>query len=243
VEFDDRMVILTPEGVDLELALAGLGSRLAAVLIDIAIQAVVLIAAVFALGWAGDLGSAALAIVIFAVFFGYNVLFEVSASGRTPGKQASHLRVLRVGGAPVGLLASATRNIVRLVDFLPFLYLVGSVSILVTPRNQRLGDLAAGTIVVREHGLKGSAPWQSVAASVTELPEWLVGWDVSQITPSELATVRSFLERRDGLSFDARSRICDQLVRHLRPKVGGAPMGIAGEPFLEALATVKASRL
>jgi uncharacterized RDD family membrane protein YckC len=243
VEFDDRMVILTPEGVDLELALAGLGSRLAAALIDGVIQVVVLIAAGLALDQAGGFGVGAFAIVTFLVFFGYNVLFEVSASGRTPGKQASHLRVVRMGGAPVGLLASAMRNIVRIVDFLPFLYMVGSVSILVSPRNQRLGDLAAGTIVVREHGLKGSAPWESVAEPVTDLPEWLVGWDVSQITPSELATVRSFLERRDRLSYDARSRVCNQLVLRLRPKVGGAPMGIAGEPFLEALALVKASRI
>jgi uncharacterized RDD family membrane protein YckC len=242
VEFDDRMVISTPEGVDLELALAGLGSRLAAELIDVLIQVVLLVAASFALGWAGDLGVAASAIVAFLVIFGYHVLFEVAASGRTPGKRASHLRVVRVGGAPVGLLASATRNIMRIVDFLPALYLVGSVSILATSRNQRLGDLAAGTIVVRDHGLKPTASWQSVAAPAAELPQWLVGWDVSQITPSDLATVRAFLERRDGLSFDARSRVCGQLVQHLRPKVGGAPVGIAGEPFLEALALVKASR-
>jgi uncharacterized RDD family membrane protein YckC len=243
VDFDDRMVISTPEGVDLELALAGLGSRMAAALIDIAIQLVVLLASLLALGWAGNLGVAALAIISFLVLFAYHVLFEVAASGRTPGKRLSSLRVVRVGGAPVGLLPSAMRNIVRIVDFLPVLYLTGSVSILVTSHNQRLGDLAAGTIVVRERRLTDAAPWKAVAAPATELPEWLVGWDVSQITASDLATVRAFLERRERLSFDARSRVCSQLVQRLRPKVGGAPNGIAGEPFLEALAQVKSSRV
>ena len=89
-------------------------------------------------------------IVFFLVFFGYDVLFEVRSRGRTPGKRWTGLRVVRTGGQPVTFVPSCVRNVMRLVDFLPALYAIGMLSIFVTPRNQRLGDLAAGTLVMRD---------------------------------------------------------------------------------------------
>src|SRR5206468_11279553 len=87
----------------------------------------------------------------FLVYFGYDVAFETLASGRTPGKRAAGLRVVRLGGEPVGFVASAVRNLGRLVDMQPgLLYAVGAATILFSRHNQRLGDLAAGTLVVRE---------------------------------------------------------------------------------------------
>ena len=95
-------------------------------------------------------GAALLALVSFAVVTTYDILFEVFASGRTPGKRMNGLRVVRSGGEPVRFVTSAIRNALRAIDFLPFAYVIGAVTILATRNNQRLGDIAAGTLVVRE---------------------------------------------------------------------------------------------
>ena len=177
MEYEDRVRIATPEGVDVELTLAGIGSRFIAAFFDFAIQWSVIIASgillgviggggrdwVFLLGAVGAAGggweNAVFAIIFFVVFFGYDVLFEVRARGRTPGKRWTGLRVVRTGGQPVTLVPSCVRNVMRLVDFLPVMYGVGMTSIFVTSRNQRLGDLAGGTLVMRERpaSLKSSA--------------------------------------------------------------------------------------
>src|SRR5690349_2446379 len=113
MDLDDRLVIATPEGVELELQLAGLGSRTAAGLVDLVLQLLLIVACAVALRSAGDAGAAALSIAVFVVFFGYYPLFEVLAAGRSPGKMLGGLRVVRAGGQPVGLAASSIRNLVR----------------------------------------------------------------------------------------------------------------------------------
>jgi RDD family len=170
------------------------------------------------------------------------VLFEVLASGRTPGKRVTHLRVVRERGTPVDLPASAIRNLLRLIDILPTAYLVGLASILITERNQRLGDLAAGTLVIRDAGRrKDPAPAAAVAAPAqAELDS--SGWDVSAVGIDELVAVRRFLERRESLDRSARQELAHRLEQGLRAKVAGAPSGLSAEGFLEELARVKASR-
>jgi uncharacterized RDD family membrane protein YckC len=245
VDYEDRISIPTPEGVEVELVLAGLGSRLVAALVDGLIQGSVLIAlwvvGVFAAGPSdgGGFVVAILVVLSFLVMFGYHVVFETLASGRSPGKRAAGLRVVRYGGEPPGFLASAVRNIVRLVDFLPGSYLIGVVSILVSSRNQRLGDLAAGTLVVRERRVGLATP---AAPADWALADRYATWDVSAITPFELVTVRRFLERRRDLSPDARARLARDLADRLRPKVAGAPETSSPEEFLEGLAVAKAAR-
>ena len=171
MDLQDRYVILTPDGLHLDLALAGVGSRAAALLIDSAIQLVAFLAlAVVALVVAGGAGAgyvlAVLAILFFLVEFGYWVLFEVLGSGRSPGKRVVGLRVVRLGGEAPTFRASAARTVLRLVDMLPAFYLVGMVSVLATPRNQRLGDLVGRTLVVTERpgggapvGAPGAGGW------------------------------------------------------------------------------------
>ena len=149
-DYQDRLRIATPEGVTVDLILAGLGSRFTATLIDLTLKGLLIVGAYVVASLIGDLGVALFSIISFAIYFGYDVAFEVLADGQTPGKRWTGLRVLRDDGRPVDLLSSAIRNVVRLVDGLPLSYLPAMVSILVTKRNQRLGDLAASTIVVRE---------------------------------------------------------------------------------------------
>ena len=168
MRYDDTVTIATPEGVDLELTLAGAGSRFVSALVDLGIQAVLAIATVAAVGRIGGFGQAAVALVTTLVVLGYDIFFEVLASGRTPGKRLNGMRVVRSGGEPVGFLTSAIRNVLRLVDFLPFAYVIGATAILATRKNQRLGDLAAGTLVVRDRASKAS-PRSEAATAPAEI--------------------------------------------------------------------------
>jgi uncharacterized RDD family membrane protein YckC len=248
VTYEDRISIPTPEGVELELVLAGLGSRLVAALVDFAIQGAVLFALVLlgaGAGLAGDAGSGIfqmlLVVAMFLTLFGYHVIFETLASGRTPGKRWAGLRVVRQGGEPPGFLAAAIRNLLRLVDMIPGFYAVGALAILLTGRNQRLGDLAAGTLVVRERRPASPQPVLPVTGDWAATDRY-AAWDVSGITQSEVATVRRFLERRPGLDPAARLRLARELTSRLRPRVPGAPDWSSDEEFLEALAATKAAR-
>jgi uncharacterized RDD family membrane protein YckC len=236
---DERIAIETPEGVGLELTLAGLGSRFIAVLIDTILQAIVLLGLYFALVGQGHVGIALYSIGSFVAFYGYDVLFEVLASGRTPGKRWTGLRVVTRDGRPIGLVASAIRNLLRLVDFLPGLYLAGSVSILASRDNQRLGDLVAGTIVVRERG-SSQARWAPVALPV--IADELASSDVSGLGETELVALRRFLERREQIGAGARLQLATDLERRLRPRVAGIPDSYRGEQFLEAVVAIKATR-
>ncbi len=239
--YDDRVTIATPEGVDLTLMLAGAGSRFASALVDILIQGAIIVAVtiVVAVAGLGGYGAAVVAIVSFVVVFGYDVSFEVLASGRTPGKRVNGLRVVRTGGQPVDLLTSMIRNLLRIVDFLPFSYLVGIVSILVTSRNQRLGDLAAGTLVVRERKEGRLGVRSPLVPAARDSSSAL---DVSAITAEELIAVRSYLGRRHELSDAVRRQLAHTLAERLRPKVGGVTEDLRGERFLEALAAAKSDR-
>ena len=252
MDYEDRITIATPEGVNLELVLAGLGSRFAASVLDalvrvgiifavnILITAVVEIVGETAVTSSFLLGFTIALVIIFyfLVIFGYDVLFEVLASGRTPGKRALGLRVVRLGGYPVGFIASAIRNILRLVDFLPVLYTAGTVSMIATSRNQRLGDLAAGTLVIRERF--GVVP--SFVPRAAADPSH-ASWDVTAITPDELAAARRFLDRRYEIMPEARGRLAWELTERLKQKVAGAPQGLHPETFLESLVATKSSRV
>jgi uncharacterized RDD family membrane protein YckC len=245
--FEDTVTIATPEGVELELTLAGAGSRFVSALADLTIQLAILIAAGLALGGLDLLGgvpedeglaAALYALISFLVVTGYDICFEVLASGRTPGKRMNRLRVVRSGGEPVGFVTSAIRNALRLIDFLPFAYVLGAVTILATRKNQRLGDIAAGTLVVRE----GRAA--TIAGSVAEAAPApvAVSWDTSAVTADETAAVRRFLERRWEIDLSARRELARTFASRLRPKVAGAPADVGDEEFLTLLVAAKTSR-
>lgn len=240
MEYEDTRTIATPEGVELELRLAGVGSRFSAALIDFAIQGALVIAVVVIAGL--TLGGTAAAVVsslgVFFAFVVYDVLFEVRAAGRTPGKRALGLRVVLADGGPVTLRASAVRNMLRLVEGVATSYVPAIVSILLTRDNQRLGDLAAGTVVAREVVPAGG----TVPEAPRELPERLQLWDVSAVTPQELAAVRSFLARRSGFEAGARADIARKLAAGLAPRVSGSSNDKDPERFLEDLAAVKSSK-
>ena len=239
MRYEDRITIPTPEGVALELTLAGLGSRALAGGIDLVLKALLVLAIL--IGLTAGLGATA-ALVIVPVgaltLLLYDVAFETLRHGRTPGKQWCGLRVVRAAGRPVDLTASMIRNVLRLVDGLPLSYLPTIISIAVTRRNQRLGDLAADTIVVRDRrAVDREAAPSARAVDATAGARW----DVSAVPAEDIATVRAFLERRNGLARDARARLAAQLDGALRPRVGGADESDP-ERFLEILYDAKRAR-
>ncbi len=239
---DDRVTIATPEGIELELVLAGVGSRFAAALLDVVIQLGAIFALAVVIAPAGDSGFvvAVYLVAVFLVIFAYDIALETWNRGRTVGKLAAGLRVVRVGGEPEGFLTAAVRNFLRIVDFLPAFYVVGVISILVTSRNQRLGDLAAGALVVRER----RPAVMPAAAYLPSLPAGaaVLEWDVSAVNAEDVATVRRFLERRVSLTPGARAHLATDLAARVRPKVVGAPDGWHPESFLEAVVAAKSTR-
>jgi uncharacterized RDD family membrane protein YckC len=256
-DYQDRLSIATPEGISVDLVLAGLGSRFTATLIDLTFKFVLIAAAFLLASSIGDFGTAVFAVLSFALYFGYDVAFEVLAAGRTPGKRWTGLRVLRDDGRPVDLLSSCIRNVVRLVDGLPLSYLPAMISILATRRNQRLGDLAASTIVVREPRRREAA-----AASFTRaepaapsfggfaLPAGVgarpapangaVPLDVSALTADDLAAVRGFLDRRADLPQAVRDDLARRIASALALRVGGATAHLRDEDLIEQVAATKA---
>ncbi|MGA2529967.1 MAG: RDD family protein [Acidimicrobiales bacterium] len=272
MDFEDRHITITPEGISLEVVLAGLGSRFVAFLLDFALQVIALVAFIFvvvsashgsggttsSLVWAG-----AFTLFVLIDFIGYFIFCEMLFNGRTLGKRAAGLRVVRVGGQPVGFWSSLLRNILRLIDMqLGFSYLVGSVLILATNQNQRLGDLLANTIVVREK-LGAATTWKAVPWSSSAgfgasawgpgasaptgpqklyVPPALAHWDVSAVPEAELALVRTFLANRAGYTQDARLRIGYELANRIWPLVAGPSGPLPPESFLEAVLLVKSAR-
>jgi uncharacterized RDD family membrane protein YckC len=245
VQYDDRITVSTPEGVDLTLELAGVGTRFLADLVDALIRIIPIVAIAVAAGSIGGVGIAIGAVAIFLLIFAYDVLFETQRSGRTPGKKAAGLRVVTDTGGPVDFRASAIRNLLRLVDFLPGWYLVGVITILATKKNQRLGDLAARTLVVREE--VATVPNVPVVVPGLPLPPQPViapsDWDVSAITSSDLEQAERFLVRRADLVDGARERLAGLVAANIRAKVPYVARDLADEAVVEHLVAVAGPRL
>lgn len=227
----------TPELVLLSYSVAGVGSRVLAALTDYAICAVALVALLVALvalepglpsATPGGVSWAAALLILaqFAVLWGYYVLFEGLMDGQTPGKRIHRLRVVREGGFSVTFGVSAVRNLVRLVDMQPvFFYLVGLGSILATRRGQRLGDLVAGTIVVREAlrpPIAAGARPPSALADASEAPALQTA-----LSEDEFRVLDRFVERSANLDPLRRGVLAGQLVDRFRAALagdGGAPL-------------------
>jgi len=152
------VAIETPEGVALELRVAGPAVRALAWAIDSSIRTAGSLGALFVLSFLGAAGWGVFLLLTFASEWLYPVLFEVYGRGRTPGKAALGLEVLRDDGMPLGWSESLLRNLLRAADFLPGTYLLGLAVTLCHPQFKRLGDLAAGTLVVHRDPQRSRVP-------------------------------------------------------------------------------------
>lgn len=240
----EKLTIETPEQIALEFPLASAGSRFLALAIDTALQIggfvalglVALLASYARVTLPSVFGTWALAIVVllaFTLYYGYFALFEMLWNGQTPGKRLVHLRVITTSGRPITPYAALIRNLLRIVDQLPFVYTVGLIAVFFTERNQRLGDLAADTVVVHEQ------PAQRPVADVMSEPvrrAASVHRGAARLTPQELAAVEMFLGRRQELSEPHRASTAAALASRIRRRLDVTERDDDDEALLEDVA-------
>jgi uncharacterized RDD family membrane protein YckC len=243
-------LISTPENVDLHLELAGLGNRILAAFVDHLIIALLLLITVAAcVGIAVSIDNSHLPtdtktilyyyligiclLVLFVINFGYFIFFEGTWHGQTPGKRICGIRVIEQNGQPAGWSAILIRNLVRIVDELPGVY-IGLLPMMFDKNERRLGDFAAGTLVIRERmqQLSSSDLTFNVPADSDDLH-----FDTGQITPQEYAMLVTFFQRRKILSASERQRLAADMAQHFRIKLGVPEDTSAPELFLEKLFT------
>ena len=236
----EKLTIETPEQISLEFTLAGAGSRFLAIAIDTLIQIAIFLALVLVgIGalWLASSGfnraaswvAAVLVFAAFLLYYGYFAAFEALWGGQTPGKRALGIRVIRVSGQPITAFDALVRNLLRIVDQLPGIYAVGVLTVFFTSRNQRLGDLAAGTVVVME---------QEGQAAAAALPSRAgVRFGAARLTPAEIEVLQLFLRRRDELPEATRLNSAAQLAARIRERLN-VPVTAGGsdEELIEAVA-------
>jgi uncharacterized RDD family membrane protein YckC len=228
--------IVTPEAVALEVPIAGLGSRVMAATLDVIFQTIVLgLGIVAAVAVADLIPNEALAIVLavgalLLILAGYYLLFEGLWEGQTPGKRLVGLQVVTDLGQPITWRHVTIRTLFRIIDMLP---VVGAPFVLMTRRSQRLGDLAAGTLVVRRH----TAPEPNTLefGPNRERDELAQSMDTSGVSDGDYALIRSFLGRRASLTPRARAAVAAKLADTLKARAGIERQGLGDEPFLEAV--------
>lgn len=235
----ERYRFETPEQVDVSYDIAGIGSRFIAALLDTIIISIAfliilipgtfgatflikLILSAFGRSSSGGLETWVLAgtgLLSFLVIAFYYVLFEAFWHGQTPGKRRLGVRVIREGGHSLNFSASMIRNLIRLIDFLPLYYVIGILVIFIDPKSRRLGDLAAGTVVIKEQkDLKldsleidqhSSATYAFDISDQLRLPIR----DAHRLDADDRRLLREYLQRRPTLPPDASSRIAGSLAR------------------------------
>lgn len=224
----------TPEAVSVDYDVAGIGTRFLAALVDaIAILGILILIllGVFAVSQLGAFGTTLATILVvvlsFALLWGYYILYETLWSGQTPGKRAFHIRVIKTNGYPVGFIEVVIRNVVRVVDFLPFLYGVGTIVMFINPHGRRLGDLAASTIVVKERLPEAYLPPMNpipvigirIAPRGASDPDELE-WNLRALHERDLAIMGEYLERASELSDEINQRIGGRISAHIADQIG-----------------------
>lgn len=254
---EDILIIETPERVPLHFALASIGNRFLACAIDHGIQVLAIIVIVIAflfLANFADLGDqfsnapkwvkALMIVIVFLIFSAYFAFFEWVWNGQTPGKRMLKLRVIREDGRPVTFWEAMVRNLLRTLDMMPApFYSIGLISVFASSSDQRVGDMVAGTVVVREREAEAPAFAEVFASPVSDpamrrsfKPVEFVA-ELNVLTEPEIQVVETFLRRRWDLSDMARQwmawRVSLPLLYKLRPAYDLATFTYEG--FLEEL--------
>ncbi|HVK98856.1 MAG TPA: RDD family protein [Dongiaceae bacterium] len=193
----------TPESIDLDIHIAGHLVRALAALLDSLIRFAIHIAVTLVLMIFGNLGMAVTLIFTFALEWFYPVLFEVFWHGQTPGKKAMGIAVVNDDNTPVGWSASIVRNFLRIVDFLPMGYITGLVAMALNQDFKRVGDLAAGTVVI----------YREKKVAAPQLPDHRATPPPVALSLQEQRAVLSFAERHQSLTPERRA----ELANHLQP--------------------------
>ena len=264
----DQLTIDTPEQVSIRFPVAGIGSRFLAILADTALQFIaytvlvlvfVLIATSAPKSAAGDLSRtgekwliAGIILFHFLMYWGYFTLFETFWNGQTPGKRFCKIRVIQQSGRQITFFEAMTRNLLRVIDMLPSVYLIGVITMLCNRQHQRLGDLAAGTIVIHERPSEeplwgGNGPRTITAGAFAPIAHQPVSYQrdelilpadaVALLNAEDLSVIDRFFSRILDMELDTRARIAERLATQMSEKMGlPTPPNTKPERLLEAIA-------
>ncbi len=242
---DRTLDVRTPESIAFSYELAGVGSRGLAVVVDLIVQIAILSALFLGLGLlaprlprvavlsaaelqlARSIGIGIVIAIVFAVSFGYFIVLEAVWGGQTPGKKMFGIRVVRDGGYPLDFGSSLVRNIIRVGELFLGFYALGAICAIVSPENKRLGDYAAGTIVVRDARALPAA--QFIQSFAEQRPA------AHALGEDDRALVSGFLARRATLSPSVRRSLASQIAAHVRPKAPAEVQALDDEQMLERL--------
>lgn len=230
---EDFDLIETPENVELQRRLAGLGSRFTAGVLDSLYMFLVFVGLflmVTLLTWSNPIdvfiennlegwGIAVLVLLAFGVYWFYFAFFEMVMNGQSPGKRSVQIRVVKDGGGAITFTDIAIRNLLRAVDGLAFYAVAGAV-MFATKKMQRLGDLAAGTLVVSEQRYDYRARTDKGRAADWEAPTEAEAYRDSGLTPAEYRLLANYWSRREELSLEARQRLLPRLVLPILERTG-----------------------
>jgi len=240
----------TPENVDLSLEPVGLGSRFVAAAIDSMIQWIVgtMLVVVFAMVLAATQTSPAAEITIMVILalaalfllVLYKPVFEAVWNGQTIGKRIVGIRVVQVSGMPVTFPQVVVRNLLRIIDIMPSSYLIGAICVLATQRRQRLGDLAAGTVVVRDRPQQMPVLPDRLShdptVDLTRLREHAL-----RLSEDDLQPARRYWQRRQQLDPAMRARLAAQVAKALAVRMDWMdPLPANPEEFIEEVLYVRA---
>lgn len=247
---DDELQIETPERVELHYVLANIGNRFLAAALDHIFQVLLMLALGLAMGvvtnWNFDAGlgtwTAAIAVLVFfLIYWGYFVIFETLWNGQTPGKRIMKLRVVREDGRPIRFFEAFVRNLLRIaIDFMPPpSYAIGVASIIFSPRSKRLGDLVAGTVVVKERA--SEAPSLDDIIKMSEAEEKKLTRtapapfkaNTRLLSERELQAVETFLNRRYELNEPGRSVLAARIAQAVAIKLNIPNLPLSPEAVLE----------
>jgi len=198
---DTLYLVETPENIELEAELAGPVARVLAYAIDLGIRSIALTAISIAMLTFGQTGWGLFLIFSFLLEWFYPVAFEVFRQGQTPGKKMMGLVVINDDLTPVTASNSVVRNLLRAADFFPFFYLGGLVSMVLNPRFQRMGDMAAGTLVVYQREIKQDVP----------LPNVLPCQPAVHLKREEEVAIVNFTQRHNTLSKPRQQELANVL--------------------------------
>lgn len=230
---EETLDIQTPENVAFGYQVAGLGSRFIATLLDtlliFLLEVVIILVMALILSALGPLGDpleawifALFGLILSIFYWGYYVFFEMLWNGQSPGKRWVGLRVIRTDGTPITLSEALIRNLARLVDFLPAAYGVGIITMFIDKQSRRLGDLAAGTLVVQDRApisIQSLSVKRAVNLGMQGLKKVsLDGFPVERLTNSDLSLIEDFLLRRDQLTH--RASLAVQILNTLHQRLG-----------------------
>ena len=242
---NEHLSIETPEQIKINYSIAGIGSRFYAALVDIAVLTPIVFIGIYVTVRAmsdmderfGNWLAAIAGVATFALQWGYYMVFEITTNGQSPGKRALGLRVIKVHGYPISFSDSSIRNLVRIVDFLPFFYGVGLLAMLLNKNWQRLGDLAAGTLVVKEDTKVSPNLMRTptIQKSTFVYADWI---QLEQLTDAELVSIREYLSRRGTLPRLRRLQLVRAIGTPIARKMGGSNP-IDYEVLLEELYALK----